>query len=113
MTLEQYWDGDNDLPRFFRKKYKLERDRKNFELWLQGKYIYEALCAVSPVIRAFSKATEPIPYRKHPFPLSKAQAEAELRDFEQEQMQKNIDAFRNMTNELNKQRKGEGEVGRP
>ena len=112
MSLEQYWDGDTDLPKYFREKHKLERDRKNFESWLQGKYIYDALCAVAPIVRAFSKATEPLPYRERPLPLTEAELDAEIERREQEQMQKNIDAMLDMTKEWNKQRKGESEVGR-
>ena len=39
MTEEQYWDGDNLLPRVFRKAEELRRDRQNSYLWLQEKAI--------------------------------------------------------------------------
>ena len=37
--------------------------RRNYAAWLQGAYIYDALCAVSPILHAFAKGgTKPIPY---------------------------------------------------
>ena len=40
-------------------------------LWLQGMYIYEALCDVSPILHAFSsKGTKPLPYSNKPYTQS-------------------------------------------
>lgn len=71
MTAEEYWHGDADLTKFYRKANKLKIERKNKELWLQGLYIYDAICAVSPVLRAFSKAKKPSPYPSEPYDLWK------------------------------------------
>ncbi len=71
MSPEQYWDGDAMLAKYYREADELKRSRKNQELWLQGMYIYEALCDVSPVMNAFAKkGTKPTPYPDHPYPLS-------------------------------------------
>ena len=71
MTPEQYWDGDPALAKYYRKAEELRRKRRNEELWLQGMYIYEALCDVSPVMNAFAKrGTKPRPYSDHPYALT-------------------------------------------
>lgn len=69
MTYDEYWDGDNQLPKYYRKKHNLEREEKNFFLWLQGAYVYEAILDASPALRAFSKKTKPVPYRSEPIDL--------------------------------------------
>ena len=78
MTPEQYWDGDPELARYYRKAEEIRQKRKNEELWLQGMYIYEALCDVSPVFHAFAKrGTKPVPYPDHPYSITSKDREAE------------------------------------
>ncbi len=75
MTPEQFWDGDCTLVKYFRKADEIRKDRRNEELWLQGMYIYEALCDVSPVLRAFvAKGAKPTPYSEKPYPLNNKQS---------------------------------------
>ena len=72
MTYDQYWNDDCQLVKFYRKAHKLKNEQKNQELWLQGMYIYEALCNVSPVLHAFAKrGTRPLPYPEKPYSLTK------------------------------------------
>lgn len=78
MTPEQYWDADPALAKYYRKADELRRKRRNEELWLQGMYIYEALCDVSPVMNAFAKkGTKPRPYSDHPYALTVKEREDE------------------------------------
>ncbi len=75
MTYEQFWDGDPAMVRAYRKAYDMQMETKNFYLWLQGRYFYDALCCVAPIIRAFSKAKKPIEYHEQPFMLNTAYSE--------------------------------------
>ncbi len=78
MTPEQYWDGDPQLAKHYRKADELKRQRKNQELWLQGMYIYEALCDVAPIFHAFAKkGTKPTPYTDHPYSITTKEREDE------------------------------------
>lgn len=70
MTYEEYWDGDVKAHRMYRETHRLRMKQKNFEAWLQGRYFYDALCAVSPILRAFSKAKKPSDYPKEPYNLT-------------------------------------------
>jgi len=76
MSYEQYWDADCQLVKYYRKAHEIKKKLKNEELWLQGAYIYDALCAVSPVLHAFAKpGTKPLPYPDTPYPLTKEELE--------------------------------------
>ncbi len=76
MTYEQYWNEDCCLVRYYRKAYQMKRDRENEKMWLQGMYIYEALCDVSPVLQAFAKkGTKPLPYPTEPYAITKEEIE--------------------------------------
>lgn len=78
MTYDQYWNGDPTLVKYYRKADEMRKERVNEELWLQGMYIYEALCDVSPVLHAYAKkGTKPQPYSKQPYSITKAQRERE------------------------------------
>lgn len=75
MTVTEYYDEDCLLAKYYREAFEIKKRQKNFELWLQGMYVYEALCDVSPILRAFSKADKPNDYSKEPYPLTKAEIE--------------------------------------
>jgi len=71
MTYEQFWDGDSILAVDYRKADEIRNDKLNQQLWLQGMYIYEALCDVAPILRAFpKKGTKPHKYPAEPYAIS-------------------------------------------
>ena len=74
MTAEQYWDGDCTLAKAYRKAEELRTERRNQEMWLQGMYIYEAICDVSPILQAFAKkGAKPHPYPERPYAITERQ----------------------------------------
>jgi hypothetical protein len=88
MTPEQYWDSDCTLVKYYRKAEELRNEKRNQELWLQGMYIYEALCDVSPILHAFAKkGTKPAPYSAKPYALTEKQVERD----EEEKQRKLVD----------------------
>lgn len=96
MTAEQYWDDDCTLVKHYRKAYELQNRRKNQELWLQGMYIYEALCNASPLLNPFSKEKKPLPYPDRPYPLTKEDAikeEKERKAIKMRQMKAQFEAW--------------------
>ncbi len=71
MSYNQFWFEDVDLTRVYLEAYRIkekrEAEEKKWIIWEQGLYIYEALCDVSPILRAFSKAKKPLPYPSKPY----------------------------------------------
>ena len=76
MTYDEFWNQDVRLVETYRKAAELRDKRRNQELWLQGMYIYEALCDASPLFRFSMKkgAIKPEPYAKEPYPITAAEA---------------------------------------
>ena len=70
MSYHDYWDGDNTMVKYYHNAHEHKERRKNYELWLQGAYVYEAILCASPLLNAFSKKNEPIPYCSEPIPLT-------------------------------------------
>jgi hypothetical protein len=67
MTASEFWDGENDLKPAFRKAHKEKLRRENLMMWLQGRYIYDAMLSVYPLFNGLSKRNEPYPYVKEPY----------------------------------------------
>lgn len=68
MSYDEYWHSSPYRAKFYLKAHKLKVKQKDEELWMQGMYIYEALCDVSPILHAFSKkGTKPLPYSSRPY----------------------------------------------
>lgn len=108
MTPEQYWDMDASLAKAYRLAYQQRLDMQNQILWLQGQYIYDALCEVSPIYSAFAKnGTKPVPYNDKPYPLAH-NAKREEKTAEKKTYDKNkayMEAFAEAFNKKFKERK--------
>lgn len=99
MTADEYWNQDCCLTKYFRKAFEMKQDRKNEELWLQGLYIYNALCDVSPVLHAFAKdGTTPLPYFSKPIPRTEKEAEERQLAEQKERYEKMLAATRTKAN---------------
>lgn len=84
MSYDEYWYGEPYRAMFYLKAYKLKVRQKDEEMWMQGMYIYEALCDVSPILHAFSKkGTKPLQYSAAPY-LSKVNSLKTKKEKEQE-----------------------------
>ena len=71
MTYNEFWNDDFFKCKYYREMHKLKVKQKDEEMWIQGMYIYEALCKVSPILHAFSKkGTKPLPYSDKPYTSS-------------------------------------------
>ena len=107
MTPEQYWEGDCTLTKYYRKAEELRNEKRNQELWLQGMYIYEALCDVSPVLHAYAKkGTKPSPYSSKPYPLTAQQVRHEEEEKQRKVMDKGKKFMEAMAASINKKFEG-------
>lgn len=109
MTPRQYWDDDCTLTKAYRQAEKIRWERKNTELWIQGAYIYEALCDVSPVLRAFAKnGTKPQKYRSEPIELfGSAEQDKHKEEIKQQKVFDKMQAFMHQFNQRFKEKGGE------
>lgn len=74
MSYDEFWFRDVGLVKAYRRADELKRRRENELLWLQGAYIYEAICDVAPILHAFAKkGTKPQPYVKEPYPITESE----------------------------------------
>ena len=73
MTYDEFWHGEPSLVKDYRKAYDMQRHEKNYELWLQGKYIFDALRCM-PLLVGFPEKGYKVPsgagYPDLPYPLS-------------------------------------------
>ena len=114
MTYEDYWDGDNCKTKYYRKMDVLNKERRNYDLWLQGAYFYEALLDASPVFNPMSTKKNPFPYRDTPIPITENESEKVEIHEKEKRMQNGKDAMRILMTEINKRfeenKRKEGEM---
>jgi len=90
----EYWHGDYTQLAEYRKSFEIQRERANYDAWLQGAYIYDALCAVSPVLNAFAKrGTKPMPYHKEPYGMNLDEASTDAPEKKQTKTNEEIQAL--------------------
>ena len=107
MTPEQYWDSDCTLVKYYRKAEELRNEKRNQELWLQGMYVYEAICDVSPILHAFAKkGTKPTPYTEKPYPLTRKQIKNEEEEKQRKLAEKGKRFMEAMAASINKKFEG-------
>ena len=92
MSYDEFWNQDVSRVKAYRKAYELREKRRNQELWLQGMYVYEALCDASPLFRFTMKkgSIKPEPYVKEPYPITIA----EVREREEREAREKEDRFK-------------------
>ena len=107
MTPEQYWDSDCTLVKYYRKAEELRNDKRNQELWLQGMYVYEAICDVAPILHAFAKkGTKPTPYSAKPYPLNDKQSKKDEEEKQRKLAEKGKRFMEAMAASINKKFEG-------
>lgn len=108
MTYEQFWYGDPTMTKSYLEAYRMKQKREAEKIkwitWEQGLYVYEAICDVSPVLRAFSKASKPLPYPEKPHGLRKTEEDEEkIKEIEKERdMYRTQIFFQNWANSMKK-----------
>lgn len=103
MSVTEYWDGDNTYPKAFREAEKLRMKRSNYEAWLHGRYIYDALCEVQPIFQAFAKrGTKPYPYADKPYALGEEEVAKAKEDRKKKELEKGRIYMETMMSKWNK-----------
>lgn len=103
MSYHDYWDGDNLMPKFYRQKHEYDKERRNYELWLQGAYLYEAVLDASPALNPLSKKNKPFPYRSTPIPITEGESKYKKEMEKKKKLENGKQAMRAMMANFNKQ----------
>lgn len=102
MSYHDYWDGDNCMTKYYRKMNEYNKERKNYELWLQGAYLYEAVLDASPALNPLSKKNKPFPYRSSPIPITDSENQYQIEQEKQNRIENGKQAMRAMMASFNK-----------
>lgn len=111
MTPDEYWDGDCCAVKWYREKYLYDQEQRNFELWLQGKYVYDAMLYASPMLKPFVKDSTPQPYMEKPYPITPKEQQAQERAKKRQAMEMGLATFKAMALKINESRGGGKEDG--
>ena len=105
MTYEQFWEGQPSLVVFYRQADEMNRRRRNQEMWLQGRYIYDAIGSFAEILPAFPKKGAKIqPYMDEPVPITMAEAMEREERKKKEKMERIKQRMFSRALELNKGR---------
>lgn len=105
MSLEDFWDGDCTLVKYYRDKERRDAEYHNWQAWLQGRYIYEALLESAPMFRSFVKNPKPAPYATKPYDLfSKGENMDDAK--KKEKTRHCMTVFKSIAERINNNRKG-------
>jgi len=108
MTPEQYWDGDASLPKYYRQADAIKFEKMNRDKWIQGLYVYEAICDASPILRSFGKKGDTArPYPSEPYPLTEKQRKKSIKDKEKETSEKGLQLMKSLMKSTNKKFKAD------
>lgn len=92
MSAEEYWHGEPELTQAYALAYKIRKEERNWELWLQGLYNYHAVrVALSNAFDKHSRAK----YMDQPldiFPPTEEET-AERLEKEAEELERRLTAF--------------------
>lgn len=81
MTYQEFWEKDPTISKTYLEAFKIRQKNevksKEWEIWKQGMYVYEALVDVAPILHAFSKAKKPLPYPEKPYGIEQLENDGE------------------------------------
>lgn len=99
MPVREFWEEEPKLLWAYRKSYmdnfKLEREKENFNAWLQGLYIYDAVN--KSIYNNFNNKNKAKSYMSQPIDFSKT-----IEDFEKEKQREMEDKIRRRNQEIKK-----------
>lgn len=114
MSLDEYWNGDASLVKYYVKAAMLRKELANEMAWIQGRYIYDTITSLWSLLNGFAKP-KPEPYVKEPYPLTmkdarqrKKAADEKKRKEEQAKLIANLTAVYKAGQKKN-QLKGDGQ----
>lgn len=110
MTPQEFWDGDPGLARWYREAQRFKNEQANREAWLNGLYLYTAICDAHPLFNPYAKRAKAHPYPEKPYELF-APVKSIRERREEEARSKAAAGFAAWANKFNERMKKRGERG--
>lgn len=76
MSVEEFYDGPCRLAVAYKRAHRIRREQANFDAYLQGAYVHEALLRAAPAFNPFSKA-KPMKWLDKPYELRTTTAKSD------------------------------------
>ncbi len=92
MTPDEYWHGGPEVTIAYREAEKLRKEEKNWEMWLQGYYIYNAICVALANFRGKNDQYLEKPIELFPHEETADEREERL-EKEARQLERTLNAF--------------------
>ena len=92
MSSDEYWNCDPVAYGAYRQAHELRQSETNTLCWLMGRYVYDAVGMLSPILRTnlSKQSVQASPYMDAPYPMSKE----ELEKREEEQSKRRMEIMR-------------------
>lgn len=92
MTYEQYWDGQPEMAKYYRKAHEARNEQRNQEMWWMGIYVRDALLSTVGNMLA-GKGHKPIKYPDAPYPITEEGVEKYQEEQQRKKMERIFNAF--------------------
>lgn len=69
MSYDEFYNKDHTLAADYRHIFKQKREKENFDMWLMGLYVYQAISRTAPLLIPFNEHPNPEPYLDKPLPI--------------------------------------------
>ena len=96
MSYNEFWHCNTKVHKAYRLAWEQRKAYRNWEMWWQGGYIYEALLNVAPVMRAAfgNGKVEAGKYAEEPYPLTNREAEERREAQRRQKMERMLEVFK-------------------
>ena len=89
MTYQQFWEDEPSLAADYREAHKIMQRRQNYNAWMQGFYVYEAIGAFQEILPAFPKKGAKVQsYMEEPMPMTEEEARERAERKQREKMER-------------------------
>ena len=105
MTTHQFWEEDSTLVKYYRKAELLRQDADNRKFWLQGMYVYDAICSAATLIYG-KKGKKAQKYPAKPYDFEENKPENKEKRAENERM-KAVAFFTQLEQNFNREQRKE------
>ena len=109
MPTDEFWNGDVELVKAYRKAWEYKQQQWNIQAYLNGAYTYQAILRAAPVLHAFAKrGTKPMPYLDKPLDMQTKEQKTQAEQDKGREMQDKIaNAFERFNKNFKKKKKQE------